>query len=58
MYILRAFDCANLALKFKNIKENVISFDSVVKVMNYTGNKLAVELKETSLGGLSLEYHK
>ncbi|MBQ6559310.1 MAG: L-serine ammonia-lyase, iron-sulfur-dependent, subunit alpha [Erysipelotrichaceae bacterium] len=58
MYILRAFDCANLSLKFKNIKENVISFDSVVNVMNYTGNKLAVELKETSLGGLSLEYHK
>ena len=58
MYILRAFDCADLSLKFRNIKENVISFDSVVKVMNYTGNKLAVELKETSLGGLSLEYRK
>ncbi|MBR4462436.1 MAG: L-serine ammonia-lyase, iron-sulfur-dependent, subunit alpha [Erysipelotrichaceae bacterium] len=58
MYILRAFDCAELSLKFRNIKENVISFDSVVNVMNYTGNKLAVELKETSLGGLSLEYHK
>ena len=58
LYILRAFDCAYLSLKFKNVKENVISFDSVVNVMNYTGNKLAVELKETSLGGLSLEYHK
>ena len=58
MYILRAFDCAELSLKFRNIKENVISFDDVVKVMNYTGNKLAVELKETSLGGLSLEYRK
>ena len=55
--ILRAFDCAYLAKQLHGIKDNAISFDSVVKAMNYTGNKLAIELKETSLGGLSLEYH-
>ncbi len=54
--ILRAYDCAYLAESFKDIKKNAISFDSVVSAMNYTGNKLARELKETSLGGLSLEY--
>ncbi len=54
--ILRSYDCAYLAKQFHNIKTNTISFDSVVHAMNYTGNKLAIELKETSLGGLSLEY--
>ncbi len=54
--IMRAYDCAYLTGQFKNIKSNAISFDSVVKAMNYTGQKLATELKETSLGGLSLEY--
>ena len=55
--ILRAFDCAYLAQQLCDIKDNYVSFDSVVHAMNYTGNKLARELKETSLGGLSLEYH-
>lgn len=54
--IMRAFDCAYLANHLDGIKKNAISFDSVVKTMNYTGNKLAPELKETSLGGLALEY--
>jgi L-serine dehydratase len=54
--ILRSYDCAYLAKQFRNIKTNAISFDHVVHAMNYTGNKLAIELKETSLGGLSLEY--
>ena len=54
--VLRAYDCAYLASQFKDIKKNVISFDSVVKTMNYTGSKIAVELRETSLGGLSKEY--
>ena len=54
--ILRAYDCAYLAEQLNNVKGNAISFDSVVHAMNYTGNKLAIELKETSLGGLSLEY--
>ena len=55
--ILRAFDCAYLASQLSDVKDNYVSFDNVVHAMNYTGNKLARELKETSLGGLSLEYH-
>lgn len=54
--ILRAYDCAYLSGQLNNVKGNAISFDSVVNAMNYTGHKLATELKETSLGGLSLEY--
>ena len=54
--ILRAYDCAYLAEQLKNVKDNLISFDSVVNAMNYTGNKLARELKETSLGGLASEF--
>lgn len=54
--ILKAFDCSYLAEHFKNIKENAVSFDCVVDAMNYTGSKIAMELKETSLGGLSLEF--
>jgi len=56
--ILKAYDCAFLAGQLKDIKGNLISFDHVVNAMNYTGNKIAIELKETSLGGLSLEYKK
>ena len=56
--ILKAKECAYLAHQLYDIKTNLISFDSVVHAMNYTGNKLAIELKETSLGGLSLEYKK
>ena len=54
--ILKAFDCAYLAQHLNNIKENAVSFDKVVEAMNYTGSKIAMELKETSLGGLSLEF--
>ena len=54
--ILRAFECAYMAKQFVGIKDNAVSFDSVVKTMNYTGQKLAPELKETSLGGLALEF--
>lgn len=56
MGILRSFECAYLASSLNGIKDNAISFDSVVYTMNYTGSKLAPELKETSLGGLALEY--
>ena len=56
--ILRAYDCAYLAEQLNNVKDNAVSFDSVVKVMNYTGSKIAKELRETSLGGLSLEFKK
>lgn len=52
---IRCFDNMLLASNVGSIKENKISFDMVVNTMNYTGQKLAVELKETSLGGLALE---
>ena len=52
---LRALDNALLAKHVGGIKENRVSFDDVVRTMNYTGKKLAVELKETSLGGLAKE---
>lgn len=56
--ILRAYDCAYLAEQLNNVKDNAVSFDSVVNAMNYTGSKIAKELRETSLGGLSLEFKK
>ncbi|MCF0116276.1 MAG: L-serine ammonia-lyase, iron-sulfur-dependent, subunit alpha, partial [Erysipelotrichaceae bacterium] len=56
MGILRSFDAVLLSKRMSSIKKNKISFDMVVETMNYTGKKLPVELKETSLGGLALEY--
>lgn len=50
---LRCMDCAFLIKHLGNIKKNRVSFDMVVNTMNYTGNKLPIELKETSLGGLA-----
>lgn len=50
---LRCMDCAFLTKNLGPIRKNRVSFDMVVNTMNYTGNKLAVELKETSLGGLA-----
>lgn len=51
--VLRSLDAMTLAKYISKLKPNRISFDMVVQTMNYTGNKLAVELKETSLGGLA-----
>ncbi len=46
--VLRAMDACNLAHSLISIgKRNLVSFDSVVETMKYTGKKLAVELKET-----------
>lgn len=56
--ILRAFDCAYLARQLNNVKNNAVSFDSVVNAVNYTGSKIAMELRETSLGGLAVEFKK
>ncbi len=50
---LRSIDCAFLSKHLSGIKENRVTFDMVVNTMNYTGKKIAVELKETSLGGLA-----
>lgn len=59
---LRCIDSAFLAKHLSSIRENRVSFDMVVNTMNYTGKKIAVELKETSLGGLAsvvpLQNHK
>ena len=53
--VLRAVDNAFLARHVGAIKENRVSFDTVVRTMNYTGKHLAMELRETSLGGLARE---
>lgn len=50
---LRAMDAAVLAEFISQVKQNRVSFDMVVNTMNYTGKKLPVELRETSLGGLA-----
>lgn len=51
--ILRAFDAVFMAENLSILKDNFVQFDDVIATMNYTGQKLAVELKETSLGGLA-----
>jgi L-serine dehydratase len=51
--ILRALDSVFMADHLVAIKDNIVGFDDVVETMNYTGRKLAIELKETSLGGLA-----
>ena len=53
---LRAFDAVVLSKYMSKIKDNKVTFDTVVHTMNYTGKKLAYELKETSLGGLASEF--
>lgn len=53
--LLRAFDAMLLAKSMAQIKENRVRFDMVVNTMSYTGHRLPLELKETSLGGLALE---
>ncbi len=50
---LRSIDCMLYAKYLGNIKESKVSFDMIVKAMKYTGAKIAMELKETSLGGLA-----
>lgn len=53
--VLRAVDAAFMAKTIGAIKGNRVNFDTVVRTMNYTGEKIALELKETSLGGLATE---
>ncbi len=52
--VLRALDCALYARYIGDFKKNRVSFDQIVETMNYTGKKLAMELRETSLGGLAV----
>ena len=51
--VLRSVDAAILAKGLNGLRDHKVSFDMVVNTMNYTGKKLAIELKETSLGGLA-----
>lgn len=49
---LSAYKLAKNVLKFRN---NAVSFDDIVRTMNYTGKKIVRELRETSLGGMASE---
>ncbi|MGI6608752.1 MAG: L-serine ammonia-lyase, iron-sulfur-dependent, subunit alpha [Erysipelotrichaceae bacterium] len=51
--VLRSMDSMIYAKYLGEIRENIVTFDMIVEVMNYTGQKIAMELKETSLGGLA-----
>lgn len=53
--VLRAVDAVEMAVAILKTKPNRVSFDQVVNTMNYTGKKIAVELRETALGGLATE---
>lgn len=55
--ILRAFDAYMIAENLLSVKKNVIDFDTVVRSMNDTAEKMPNELKETSLGGLAIGYN-
>lgn len=57
MGAVRAYDAMVLAKHMGRIRSNLISFDTIVETMAYTGQKMAVELKETSIGGLAKEFH-
>jgi len=52
---LRALDAAFMAEHLGLIRESKVSFDMVVRTMNYTGKKIVLELRETALGGLATE---
>lgn len=56
MAILRSFDAYELSSSVLRFKSHLVTFDMVVSSMNYTGKHLVTELKETSLGGLALEF--
>lgn len=51
--VLRAMEASFMATTLGAIKDNLVGFDDVVATMNYTGTKIAKELRETSLGGLA-----
>lgn len=54
---LRAIDCAIYAKNLGYVRKNKVSFDAVVNVMKNTGHDLNKAYKETSLGGLALEFN-
>jgi len=53
--VLRSVDAVLMSETIGKAKPNRVSFDMVVRTMNYTGKKIALELRETSLGGLATE---
>ncbi len=55
---LRAIDAATYARYVKKVKDNKVSFDTVVNTMMKTGKDLKSEYRETSLGGLATEFDK
>lgn len=54
--IIRSFNAYKLSKNLTAIGEHLVTFDMVVSSMHYTGKKISPELKETSLGGLALEF--
>ena len=48
-------DAAKYARELGKLRENRVSFDSVVRVMKNTGHELNRAYRETSLGGLAKE---
>ena len=50
---LRSIDSMLYSKYLTEIRENKVSFDMIVQAMKYTGGKIAMELRETSLGGLA-----
>ena len=56
--IIRSFNAYKLSKNLIKISNHSVTFDMVVSSMKYTGKKLSPELKETSLGGLALEFHE
>ena len=53
---LRAIDCAIYAKNLGYVRKNKVSFDAVVYLFKNTGPDLNKAYKETSLGGLALEF--
>lgn len=53
--VLRAVDAVLMASTIGQFKKPRVNFDTIVRTMNYTGQKIALELRETSLGGLAQE---
>lgn len=51
--VLRSIDAVLMASSLLKTKPSRVSFDQVVKTMQYTGQKMVLELKESSLGGLA-----
>lgn len=54
---LRSMDAAIYAKQLGYLRKNYVTFDQVVKVMKETGHDLCAAYKETSLGGLALQFN-